>query len=106
PTDDWILELPPRRGRGVDGLGLFETASFDTRYRLDEKWELQLGQDVNMIGSGTLRSEAIIRRYGADFLFELQVLHRAGEGSTVRVNFAPLFAWKRRPLGILEQRTF
>lgn len=106
PTDDWILELSHRRGRGVDGLGLFETASFDTRYRLDEKWELQLGQDVNMIGSGTLRSEAIIRRYGADFLFELQVLHRAGEGSTVRVNFAPLFAWKRRPLGILEQRTF
>ena len=105
PTDDWLLEVSHRRGRGVDGLGLFETASFDARWTIDEKWELQLGQGINLLGSGTLRSEFVARRFGADFLFELEVLHRAGEGgTTVRVNFAPMFLWKRRPLGSLERR--
>lgn len=105
PSESWLLELSHRRGRGQDGAGLFETASFDTRWTLNPKWELQLGQDINVLGSGTLRSELVLRRYGADFLFELQIENRAGEGGTsVRVNFAPMVLWKRRPLGILERR--
>ena len=104
PSETWLFELSHRRGLDVDGASLFETASFDSRWTIDPKWELQLGQDINLLGSGALRSEFIIRRYGADFLFELQILHRAGEGgTTVRINFAPLFLWKRRPLGILER---
>lgn len=104
PTDDWLLEVSHRRGRGADGRGLFETASFDARWTIDEKWELQLGQDINLLGTGALRSQFVVRRFGADFLFELEVMDRAGEGgTTVRVNFAPMFLWKRRPLGILER---
>lgn len=104
PTDAWLFELSHRRARGVDGTGLFETASFDTRWTIDPKWELQLGQSINVKGSGSLRSEFTIRRFGADFLFELEVLDRAGEGgTTVRVNIAPMFLWERRPLGILER---
>lgn len=105
PTDDWLFQLSHRRGRGTDGLALFESATVQARWTIDPKWELQLGQGVNLLGSGTLHSEFIIRRYGADFLFELEILDRAGEGgTTVRVNFAPMFAWKRKPLTILEQR--
>ena len=104
PTEDWLLELSHRRGRDAEGRGLFETASFDARWTIDPKWELQLGQDISLLGNGTLRSEFVLRRFGADFLFELEVLHRAGEGgTTVRVNFAPMVLWKRRPLGILER---
>lgn len=104
PTEAWLFEVSHRRGRGVDGQGLFETASFDTRWTIDPKWELQVGQDINLLGSGALRSEFIVRRFGADFLFELQVVHRAGEGgTTVRVNLAPMFLWKRPPLGVLER---
>ena len=105
PSEVWLFELSHRRGRGMDGAGLFETASFDTRWTVDSKWELQVGQDINMLESGILRSDFIVRRFGADFILELQVQHRAGEGGTsVRVNFSPMFTWKRSPLGILERR--
>ncbi len=104
PDEDLIFELSHRRARGLDEGGIFETASLDTRWRIDPKWEIELGQDVAILGSGTLRNHVVLRRFGADFLFELEVEHRAGEGGTTfKVNFTPLFLWKRRPLGILER---
>ena len=104
PVDPLIFEISYRRGLGADQRGLFETASFDARYRFDPKWEFQLGQDIAVKGNQTLRSNLIIRRFGADFLFELGIDYRAGEGGTsFGINFAPLFLYRRSPLGILER---
>lgn len=104
PTEPLILEFSYRRGVDAEQQGLFETASFDARWRFDPKWEFQLGQDISVKGGDTLKSDVIVRRFGADFLLELQVDHRAGEGGTsFGINFAPLFLWRRSPLGILER---
>ena len=46
----------------------------------------------------------LLRRFGADFMLELAVDHRAGEGGTsFTINFLPIFLWKPSPLGILER---
>lgn len=102
PWEELVFELSYRRGVDAELHGLFETASLDARWRIDPKWEIELGQDIAIKGGGSLKNLVILRRYGADFLLELEVEHRAGEGGTTfAVNFAPLFAWRQRPLGIL-----
>jgi len=104
PAEPLILEVSYRRGVDVELEGLFETASFDGRWRFDPKWEIQLGQDVAVKGGGTLKSDVIVRRFSADFLFEFEVDYRSGEGGTsFGINFAPLFLWRPSGLGILER---
>lgn len=102
PSQDLEFQTSYLRGADNDLRGLFETASFAARYRLDPKWEVELAQTISIKGGGSLLNRVLLRRFGPDFMLELEVDHRAGEGgTTVAINFLPLFAWKSRPLGIL-----
>jgi len=42
-----------------------------------------------------------VRRFSHDFLLEVRIGYRAGEGTSFSFNLAPLLAWKRRRLGRL-----
>lgn len=98
------LELQLGHSRADDALGssaLYEAITYRGRITLNSKWEVDLLSQENLLGEGALRSEAVLRRLGHDFVFELSVNHRAGEGSGVSINFAPLIGWRRPRVSIL-----
>ncbi len=98
------LELQVGHSRADDALGtaaLYEAITYRGRITLNPKWEVDLLSQQNLLGEGALRSEAVLRRLGHDFVFELSVDHRAGEGSGISINFAPLIGWRRPRVSIL-----
>jgi hypothetical protein len=102
PFEDLLLQLGHQRARGLDGTSLFETASLAARYTVDPKWEFEVRQQIAIANSGTLSSEVLLRRFSHDFLLEIAVSHRAGEGTGFGINFTPLLNWTRARLGILD----
>ncbi|MCP3915390.1 MAG: hypothetical protein GY711_07530 [bacterium] len=103
PSARLEFELGFRRGLSVEERTLFEAASLDTLFRLDEKWEIELGQQISISGSDTLKSQGILRRFSHDFVLELSVAHRAGEGTTFGITFRPLLAYSSSGLGGLSE---
>ncbi|MED6334026.1 MAG: hypothetical protein VYE81_01395, partial [Planctomycetota bacterium] len=67
------------------------------------KWEIEAGADVSTVGNGNLRSHLALRRFGADFLLEVALVDRAGEGGpSLSISFSPLFLWSPRRMGMLD----
>ncbi len=104
PDEPWILQFVYRRGLDPLQGRLFEAASFDARWRIDPKWELELGEDISMAGNGSLRTHLALRRFSADFMLETTIDKRAGEGGAgISIGFSPLFLWRPKRLGILDE---
>ena len=56
-----------------------------------------------MADEDNLRSSATLRRFSSDFLLEMQLETRAGEGGTsFSLRFSPLLIWKPSRLGMLD----
>ena len=103
PTEPLMLQFGFRRGFDPLQGRLFEVGSFDARWRVDRKWEIELGEDVSTVGNGNLRSHLALRRFGADFLLELVLIDRAGEGGpSLSISFSPLFLWSPKRMGMLD----
>ncbi|MCA9001281.1 MAG: hypothetical protein KDB61_05120, partial [Planctomycetes bacterium] len=104
PTESLLMQLGHQHAWENVGGGIFETASLDLRYRINEKWELGATNYTNIQDGGSLASEFALRRFSHDFVLELQVTRYAGEGGTgIGLNFMPLLAWKPSKLGILDR---
>ena len=104
PTEDLLMQLGHQRGAEEGQGALFETASLDLRYRLNPKWEIGLTNYTSILEGGNLQSQVTLRRFSHDFVLELEVSRFAGEGGTsIGINLAPLLAWKRPRLGILDR---
>jgi hypothetical protein len=87
------------------GSRLFDALSVGSRYRLSPKWEVE-GRETFTLGNGedNLNSSLSLRRFGHDFVFEIESSYVAGEGaSTVSFHFTPLFAWRRSELSQLDR---
>ena len=101
PTEDLAIELSHDRGLDESGARLFEAATIAARYRFSPKWELEARQTISFLNEGNLNNEFSLRRFSHDFLLEIRIGDRAGEGTSFSFNLAPLLAWKRRGLGRL-----
>ena len=102
PVDDLELQLSHNRADDPTAAGaLYEAITYRGRITLGPKWEVDLLTQENIAGEGALRSEAVLRRLGHDFVLELAFSNRAGEGSGVSINFAPLLGWRRPRVSIL-----
>lgn len=98
------FQLSHDRGLGTDLATLYEAITYRGRISLDNKWEVDVLAQEAVFGTGTLRTEILLRRLGHDFVFEVGFFHREGEGSGVKVNLAPLLGWTRPRVSILSPR--
>jgi hypothetical protein len=98
------LEFGYQRGLSTNELErLFESASIAARWRWTTKWEIELEQSYSIADGQGLGNNFILRRLGHDFITEIGVGYRAGEGSTFAIGFLPRISWKRSGLGLLDQ---
>jgi hypothetical protein len=101
---NWGVELSHLRGRNEAGEALFESASIASRYRWTPKWEFEGSVSIPILDDGEDVQQFTLRRFGHDFLFELEFENRTGEGgSSIGIGFRPLVAWKQSHLGLLER---
>lgn len=99
----WGIELSHRRGLDATDLTLYEAASFAARYRWTEKWEWEARQTFSLLDSGTLATRGILRRYGHDLVFEIELSTRSGEGgSSVSFSVKPLIGFNPSEIGVLD----
>ncbi|MBK7878763.1 MAG: hypothetical protein IPJ77_24150 [Planctomycetes bacterium] len=103
PIHDWGLEFGYHLGRDDAGVPLYEAATFTTRYRATQKWELEFEQSYSFSDSRGLGNTFLLRRLGHDFVMETEVGYRAGEGASFNISLKPLFAWKRSSLGLIDR---
>lgn len=105
PSDTFIAEVQYGQARAIDASELYETAGLLTRWRVDPKWEIETRYVHDLQNDQQLFVEGILRRFSHDFVFDISIQDRAGEGSTtVSFNLAPLLGWTRSRLGMLDRR--
>ena len=97
------IELGHHLGRDPEGERLFEAASLAARYRATAKWELELSQEISLIDNRGLGNDFVIRRIGHDFVTEVRVNYRAGEGSSLGITVIPKLTYKPNALGLIER---
>lgn len=81
---------------------LYETASISARFQATPKWDLEFFQTFNLKGTEDLETRFLIRRFGHDLLFELEIRDRAGEGTGFSIGVRPRIGWTRSRLGLFD----
>ncbi len=105
PNDVFLVEARYGQARDVFGDELFETGSILSRWRVDDKWEIETRYVHDLQTDQQLFAEGILRRFSHDFVFDISFLDRAGEGSsTISFSLLPLLGWTRDRLGMLDRR--
>jgi hypothetical protein len=105
PTDVFLMEFSYGQGRAIDRQELYETAGVAGRWLIDPKWEVEARYSLDLRDDRPLLTEFVLRRFGHDFVLDMLVQDRAGEGgTTVGLSFKPLLGWRRSRLGLLDRR--
>ncbi len=102
PVRNVGLEFGHHYGRDVLDETLYEAASMRARWRWTTKWELEGTQTQSLLENRSLGSEFVLRRLGHDFVFELELGYRAGEGTRFSFGFQPRLSWRRDSLGLID----
>jgi hypothetical protein len=114
PHEDLQLEFAYTRGPIVhdpdlaDALRIpvdtprYEATSGRMRYRMTPKWEIEVSQSYSLSGNARLDGSFTLRRFGHDFIIELGLATRSGEGASFEVSFQPLVGWRPKRLGLFE----
>ncbi|MBL8863629.1 MAG: hypothetical protein JNK02_16690 [Planctomycetes bacterium] len=97
------IEFGHHYGRDALDETLYEAASARARWRWTTKWELEFRQTQSLSENRSLDSDFLLRRLGHDFVFEIGLAYRAGEGGSIGFGFEPRLAWRRSSLGLIDQ---
>lgn len=97
------IEIGYHRGLDDDRVRLYEAASISSRYRATSKWEFELGQTISIADDRGLGNNFLLRRLGHDFILEIDVGYRAGEGASFGVNVIPDLSYRRSGLGLIDR---
>lgn len=102
-TEDLRFEAGHRYARDAADRKLLEAASVSAIYRWTEKWEFEGRETFSLMDRDALDTRFVLRRYGADMVFELQSDVREGEGGTsISVSVHPRFGWSPSRIGYLN----
>lgn len=105
PDDEFVAELQYGQARAIDTTELYETAGLMGRWRVDPKWEIEARYVHDVRADEQLFTQVVLRRFSHDFVFDISVLDRAGEGGTTfSFSLAPLLGWSRTRMGMLDRR--
>lgn len=108
PLEQLDLETGYNSARGVADDRLYDALTIGARYRFDadrsaNKWELE-GRETISRTTGRLSSSVAIRRFGHDFVFEIEFSFVAGEGdNNIKFNLVPLLGYRAPNLGLLDR---
>jgi len=105
PYQDLTLETGYHSGRDTTGARIYEALTVGARYTLSAKWEVE-GRQTLGVGSSNdrLAYSVSLRRFGHDFVLEIQNSYIAGEGvGSLRFNITPNFAWRRSDGTLLDR---
>ena len=105
PYQDLTLETGYHSARDTAGQRLYEALTVGARYALSAKWEVE-GRQTLGVGSAEdqLAYSVSLRRFGHDFVLEIQNSYIAGEGvGSLRFNITPNFAWRRDDGTLLDR---
>ncbi len=97
------IEFGHHYGRDAFDLPLYEAASVRARWRWTTKWEIEASQTQSLQEKRSLGSNFVLRRLGHDFVLEIELGYRAGEGSRFGIGVQPRLTWKRDSLGLIDQ---
>ena len=98
------LELGYRSARDEGSARFYEAATAAARYRATPLWEVEFRETFSLIDDAALHEKLTLRRLGHDFLFEIGIGNRRGEGgATLSFTVEPLLGWRRRSLGLLDR---
>lgn len=103
PLRNLGIEFGHNYGRDSSDQTLYEAASARARWRWTTKWELEATQTQSLLERKSLGSEFVLRRLGHDFVLEIEIGYRAGEGTRFGIGFEPRLSWKRDTLGLIDQ---
>ncbi len=104
PNDVFLVEFRYGQARDIFADQLFETGGLLTRWRMDDKWELEGRYTHDLRRDDPLLTEITLRRFSHDFVFDITIQDRAGEGGTnFSFSLAPLLGWSRSRLGMLDR---
>jgi hypothetical protein len=102
-TENFRLEAGHHYARDAADSKLFEAASISGIYRWSEKWEFEGKETFSLIDQNALDTRVVLRRFGADMIFELQSSVREGEGgASLSVSVRPRFGWRPSRIGYLN----
>ncbi len=97
------IEFGHHYGRDVNDDPLYEAASIRGRWRWTTKWEIEAQQTQSLLENRSLGSDLTLRRLGHDFVLEIELGYRAGEGTRFGVGIEPRLTWKRDSLGLIDR---
>ncbi len=105
PFSGFDLETGYHQARDASGARLYNALTLGARYALSPKWEIEGKETISARDNNDqLASSLTLRRFGHDFVFEIESSYTAGEGSgSLRFNFMPLFAWRRNEMSMLDK---
>jgi hypothetical protein len=99
------LEVEMGYHSATDAVGdtLYSAYSLAARYDFSEKWALEGRETISTLSASRLSSSITVRRFGHDFVFEIEASVTAGEGSSVDFNLVPLLTYRQPHLGLLDR---
>ena len=103
PLRNMGVEFGHHYGRDASDHTLYEAASARARWRWTTKWEMEATQTQSLLEQKALGTEFILRRLGHDFVFEIELGYRAGEGTRFGFGFQPRLSWRRSGLGLIDE---
>ena len=102
PTPSLGFEFGYVQGRDELEDPLFEAVTGAMRWRWTTKWEMQFQQSLSLLEGGSLGNQILLRRLDHDFVTEIELSYRAGEGASFSLNLLPKLSWRRQGLGLLD----
>ncbi len=102
PSERLGFELGHQRGRDLAGTPLWETAGLLSRFRWTPKWELEGRIEISLLQSGSLTNGVTLRRFGHDIIFDLELSHRAGEGTSFNIKLHPVLGFGPSRIGVFS----
>lgn len=90
-------------GRDAQDERLYEAISLGARWQMTPKFELEGRQTISIQDNSDLSTNVLLRRYGHDFVFEIDFEFRAGEGTSLAFDLVPLVLWKRPRFGFIDR---
>ncbi len=101
-TDNLGMEAGHRIARDSRDERILEAASISGIYRWTPKWEFEARETFSLMHGDALDTSLVLRRYGADVIFEIESSVREGEGASFSVSIRPRFGWRAPRIGYLD----
>jgi hypothetical protein len=103
PVQHLGIELGYHHARDDAGVRLYDATSLNMRYRATSKWELEFQGTLDLGQGDRLDRQFTVRRLGHDFVLEIGVGFRAGEGTNFGIRITPNIAYHPSSLGLIDR---